>query len=54
MKLDNPELTQPGNIDQFQHNAEIIRTLEKAANFIIKGDGESSIACLNEGKKLME
>ena len=53
MKLDNPELTNPGNADQYQHNADVLRKIEKAANCVLKGDGDGSIACLNEGKKLI-
>ena len=53
VKLDNPELNNPGNNDQFQHNADVLRKIEKAANSIVKGDGEAAIASLNEGKKLI-
>ena len=53
MRTDNPELTNPGNIDQFQHNADVLRKIEKAATCIMKGDGEAGISSLKEGKKLI-
>lgn len=53
VKLDNPELNNPGNNDQFQHNADVLRKIEKAANSIVKGESEAAIASLNEGKKLI-
>ena len=53
IKLDNPELNNPGNADQYQHNADVLRNIEKAANCILKGDGEGGIKSLNEGKKLI-
>ena len=53
LKTDNPDITSPGNLDQYQHNAEVLRTIERAANSVLKGDAEGSIACLNEGKRLI-
>ena len=53
IKLDNPEFENPGNRDQYQHNVEVLRTIEKAANCIMKADGEGGISSLREGKKLI-
>ena len=53
MKTENPEMVNPGNADQYQHNNDVLQKIEKAANSVIKGDGEASIAALNEGKKLI-
>ena len=53
LRSECPELTNPGNIDQFRHNNEVMHSIERAANAVIKGDGEASIRALNEGKKLI-
>lgn len=53
MRMDNPELTSPGNIDQYKHNADVLRQIEKAATCIMKGDGQAGISSLKEGKKLI-
>ena len=53
LKMDNPEMLNPRKGDQFHHNSEVLRMIEKAANCIVKGDGEASIAALNGGKRLI-
>ena len=51
LKTDNPAMTNPGTQQQFQHNMDVLRTIERAANSVVKGDGEAAIAALNEGKQ---
>ena len=53
LKTENPEMVNPGNADQFQHNNVVLRKIEKTANSVIKGDGEATIVALNEGKRLI-
>ena len=54
LKMDNPDLSRPGNRDQYVHNTEVLRTINKAANCVLKADGEGAIANLREGKKIIE
>ena len=53
IKKDNPDIKNYGCLDQFQHNSEVLRTIEKAANAILKGDGDAGLKSLSEGKKLI-
>ena len=53
LKSDNPKMVNPGNADQYHHNNDVLWRIEKAANSVIKGDGEASIVALNQGKKLI-
>ena len=53
LKIDNPELNSPGNRDQYAHNTEVLRTIEKAANAVLKGDREASLKNLSEGKRII-
>ena len=52
LNTDNPEMANPGKQDQLRHNPDVLRTIEKA-NSVIKGDGETTVTALNEGKKLI-
>ena len=54
IKKENPDITNTGCLDQFQHNSDVMRTIEKAANAILKGDGEAGLKSLSEGKKLID
>ena len=51
IRTENPEMSNPGNKQQFQHNTDVLHTIERAANAVVKGDGEAAIAALNEGKQ---
>ena len=42
MKLDNPEIAGPSNLNQYQHKVEVLWKIEKVANYVLKGDGESA------------
>ena len=53
MKKENPDISNPGCLDQFQHNSDVLRTIEKAARAILKGDGDAGLKSLSEGKKLI-
>ena len=53
MKLENPELTNYGCRQQFEHNSEVLRSIEKAANSVLKGDSDSCLKALSEGKRLI-
>ena len=54
LKMDNPDLQKAGCIDQYQHNTEVMKCIEKAAASILKGDGEAGITSLNKGKQLIK
>jgi hypothetical protein len=53
VKLDNPDLKKPGNLDQYQHNSEVLRCLEKAETSIRNGDNVVGIQHIDHGKKLL-
>ena len=53
IKMDIPQLQKPGNVDQFQHNTDVLRCIEKAELSISKGDAEAGMKHLDEGKKLL-
>ena len=53
MKLENPDLKKPGNLDQYQHNSEVLRCLEKAETSIRNGDNAVGMQHIDQGKKLL-
>ena len=48
-----PDLTKPGNIDQFEHNLEVLQCIEKAQAYINRGDPGIANQHLEQGKKLI-
>ena len=54
LKMENPTLTNYGCRQQFEHNAEVLRTIEKAANSVLKGDNDACLKALSEGKRLIQ
>ena len=51
IRTDNPDIARPGNRQQYDHNTEVLHTIERAAIAVVKGDGEAAIAALNQGKQ---
>ena len=51
IRTDNPEFSRQGNRQQYEHNTDVLHTIERAANAVVKGDGEAAIAVLNQGKQ---
>ena len=48
-----PDLTKPGNIDQFEHNLEVLQCIEKAQAYISRGDPGMANQQLEQGKTLI-
>ena len=53
VKLDMPELKNPGNVDQFEHNSEVSQCIEKALASINRGDIQAGSQQLGKGKELI-
>ena len=54
LKTENPTINNYGCRQQFEHNAEVLRTIEKAANAVLKGDSDACLKALSEGKRLIQ
>lgn len=54
IKLDNPELKKPGNVDQFKWNTDIMEKFDQAERNVKKGDGAACLKSINEGKTLVK
>ena len=53
IKSEYPDFTKVGCRQQFEHNSEVLRSIEKAANAVLKGDSDASNAALSESKRLI-
>ena len=47
------DLKNPGNVDQFDHNAEVLRCVEKAEAKLLKGEAHATYEQLSQAKKLI-
>lgn len=54
IKTDNPSFNNSGNRNQYEHNTDVMRSLERAASAVLKGDQDSTIKALAEGKRLIQ
>ena len=47
------DLKSPGNVDQFDHNADVLRCLEKAEAYLLKGEAHATHNQISQAKKLI-